>query len=159
MMNMANIRPGGRYLVVDDASGLVVSAILERMGGTKSSIVAYVVSYHFTTGEGRLLTICDVDSPPAYPVMTQMNFKRDVFASTLFSLNWATSQEDYTPGKLDQQVSSPYLPRYCAVMAPTEPSDGQFHSERQKSRLNKRKAVSDSLTNTREELFAGEFDR
>jgi tRNA (adenine-N(1)-)-methyltransferase non-catalytic subunit len=44
-------------------------------------------------------------------------------------------------------------------MAPTEPPDGQFHSERQKSRLNKRKAVSDSLRNTREELFAGEFDR
>jgi tRNA (adenine-N(1)-)-methyltransferase non-catalytic subunit len=33
MMNLANIRPGGRYLAVDDASGVVVSAILERMGG------------------------------------------------------------------------------------------------------------------------------
>lgn len=44
-------------------------------------------------------------------------------------------------------------------MAPTEPHDGQIHSERQKSRLNKRKAVSDSLTSTREELFAGEWDR
>jgi tRNA (adenine58-N1)-methyltransferase non-catalytic subunit len=33
MMNMANIKPGGRYLVVDDASGIVVSAALERMGG------------------------------------------------------------------------------------------------------------------------------
>jgi len=43
-------------------------------------------------------------------------------------------------------------------MAPTEPSGGQYHSERQKSRLNKRKAESDSLTSTREELFAGEFD-
>ncbi|KIM88856.1 hypothetical protein PILCRDRAFT_813845 [Piloderma croceum F 1598] len=124
MMNIANIRPGGRYLAVDDASGMVVSAILERMGG-----------------EGRLLTICDVDSPPAYPVMTNMNFKKHIFASALSSLNWATVQEDYTP-----------------VMAPTEPSDGQFHSDRQKSRLNKRKAVSESLTNTREELFAGEFD-
>jgi tRNA (adenine58-N1)-methyltransferase non-catalytic subunit len=33
LLNLANIRPGGRYLAVDDASGLVVSAILERMGG------------------------------------------------------------------------------------------------------------------------------
>jgi len=56
-------------------------------------------------------------------------------------LNWANTQEDYTP-----------------VMPPTAPPDGQFHSERQKSRLNKRKAVSDSLASTREELFAGEFD-
>lgn len=34
ILNLANIRPGGRYLAVDDASGLVVSGILERMGGT-----------------------------------------------------------------------------------------------------------------------------
>lgn len=37
MVNMANIRPGGRYLAVDDASGMVVSAILERLGGKLSS--------------------------------------------------------------------------------------------------------------------------
>ena len=34
MLNLANIRPGGRYIAVDDASGLVVAGILERMGGT-----------------------------------------------------------------------------------------------------------------------------
>lgn len=33
MMNLANIRPGGKYLVVDDASGLIVSSMLARMGG------------------------------------------------------------------------------------------------------------------------------
>jgi tRNA (adenine-N(1)-)-methyltransferase non-catalytic subunit len=33
ILNMANIRPGGRYLAVDDASGLIVSGMLERMGG------------------------------------------------------------------------------------------------------------------------------
>jgi tRNA (adenine58-N1)-methyltransferase non-catalytic subunit len=33
IMNLANVRPGGRYIVVDEASGLLVSAILERMGG------------------------------------------------------------------------------------------------------------------------------
>lgn len=35
MLAMANVLPGGRYLAVDDASGLVAAAILERMGGTK----------------------------------------------------------------------------------------------------------------------------
>ncbi|KAF7972594.1 hypothetical protein HWV62_17398 [Athelia sp. TMB] len=124
MLNLANIRPGGRYIAVDDASGMVVSGILERMGG-----------------QGRLITICDVDSPPAYPVMTQMNFKKEAFASVLSSLNWATAQEDYTP-----------------VLPPSEPPDGKLHSERQKSRLNKRKAVSNSINGTREELFNGEFD-
>ncbi|KZP25277.1 Gcd10p-domain-containing protein, partial [Athelia psychrophila] len=124
MLNMANIRPGGRYIAVDDASGMVVSGILERLGG-----------------DGRLITICDVDSPPAYPVMTQMNFKKESFTAILSSLNWATVQEDYTP-----------------ILPPVEPSDGKFHSERQKTRLNKRKALTNNINGTREELFNGEFD-
>ena len=33
VLNLANIQPGGRYVVVDDASGIIVSGILERMGG------------------------------------------------------------------------------------------------------------------------------
>ena len=33
MMNFGNVRPGGRYIVVDEASGVVVSALLERLGG------------------------------------------------------------------------------------------------------------------------------
>lgn len=36
---MANIRPGGRYLAVDDASGMVVSAIMERMGGKQENLL------------------------------------------------------------------------------------------------------------------------
>ncbi|KAF9469832.1 Gcd10p family-domain-containing protein [Collybia nuda] len=124
MLNLANIRPGGRYIAVDDASGLVVSGILERMGG-----------------EGRLITICDTDSPPAYPVMANMNFKPHVTSGVLVSLNWATAEEDYTP-----------------IIPPSDVPQDQIRSERQKSRLNKRKAVTNLLTITREELFGGEFD-
>ncbi|KAG6907270.1 hypothetical protein DXG01_009644 [Tephrocybe rancida] len=82
LLNLANIRPGGRYLAVDDASGIIVAGILERMGG-----------------QGRLLTICDTDSPPAYPVVASMNFKPHIASGVLVSLNWATSEEDYTPSK------------------------------------------------------------
>ncbi|KAG5638385.1 hypothetical protein H0H81_000281 [Sphagnurus paluster] len=124
MLNLANIRPGGRYIAVDDASGLVIAGILERMGG-----------------EGRLLTICDTDSPPAYPVVANMNFKPHVTSNVLVSLNWATSEEEYTP-----------------IIPPSDIPKEQIRSERQKSRLNKRKAVTDLLANTREELFNGEFD-
>ena len=52
-------------------------------------------TYH--SGNGRLITICDVDSPPAYPVMTQMNFPKELTADVLSSLNWATADEAYTP--------------------------------------------------------------
>ncbi|KDR85722.1 hypothetical protein GALMADRAFT_1325199 [Galerina marginata CBS 339.88] len=123
MLNMANIRPGGRHLAVDDASGLLVAGILERMGG-----------------QGKLITICHTDSPPAYPIVGQMNFDPSII-DVLISLNWATAEEDYVP-----------------ILPPSEAPDGQVKSDRQKDRLNKRKAISDLLLNTREELFSGEFE-
>ncbi|TFK41846.1 Gcd10p family-domain-containing protein [Crucibulum laeve] len=123
MLNLANIRPGGRYLVVDDASGMVVSGILERMGG-----------------EGRVLSICDTDSPPAYPVISHMNFNSSI-TDILVSLNWATAEEDYMP-----------------IIPPSDIPADQVKSERQKSRLNKRRAVTELLRSTREDLFSGEFN-
>ncbi|KAG0700659.1 Gcd10p-domain-containing protein [Suillus ampliporus] len=125
ILNMANVRPGGRYIAVDEASGLLVSAILERLGG-----------------EGRLISICDVDSPPAYPVMTLMNFRKEVVTKIHSSLNWATAQEDYTPvAAVAQQLSSEV-----------------GKSDRHRVRLDKRKIAADTLLNAREELFAGEYD-
>ncbi|KAI0001883.1 Gcd10p-domain-containing protein [Russula vinacea] len=124
MMNLGNVRPGGRYIAVDEASGMVVSALLERLGGN-----------------GRLITICDVDSPPAYPVMTQMNFPKKLTADVLSSLNWATADETYTP-----------------LVLSAEPALGSYGSEKYKARLSKRKTASDALFNIREELFSGEFE-
>ncbi|KAL4253561.1 tRNA (adenine(58)-N(1))-methyltransferase non-catalytic subunit TRM6 [Abortiporus biennis] len=123
ILNLASIRPGGRYLAVDDASGIVVAGILERLGG-----------------RGRLITICDVESPPAYPCVTHMNFKKETTA-LLSSLNWATADEEYTP-----------------IVPPSEPASGKYRSDAQKSRMNKRKMLNTALNKTREELFAGEFD-
>ncbi|KAI0033977.1 Gcd10p-domain-containing protein [Vararia minispora EC-137] len=124
MINLANIRPGGRYLAVDDVSGLLVSAILDRLGG-----------------DGRLLTICDVDSPPAYPVMTQMNFPQHIVVPILASLNWATAEEDYTPVAL--------LP---------DPAQESIKSDKHRVRMNKRKATSNLLASARQELFVGGFE-
>lgn len=98
MMNFAGIRPGGRYLVIDEASGLLVTAVLERLGGMHIART----SCHYAnllSGEGRILTICDVESPPAYPIMTHMNFDEDIVNETLLSLNWATADEEYTPSE------------------------------------------------------------
>jgi len=123
MMNLGNIRPGGRYIVVDEASGIVVSALLERLGGN-----------------GRLMAICDVDSPPAYPVMTQMNFSKEL-TDVLSSLNWATADEAHTP-----------------LVLSAEPASGSYGSEKHKTRLLKRKTTSDALFCVREELFSGDFE-
>ena len=45
------------------------------------------------------------------------------------------------------------------VLPPSELPEEQIKSDRQKTRLGKRKAISDLLNSTREELFSGEFDR
>lgn len=41
IMSFANIKPGGNYLVVDDVSGVLVAAMLERMGGEGVIVVAH----------------------------------------------------------------------------------------------------------------------
>ena len=33
MMVLANVQPGGRYIVIDDVAGLLISAILDKLGG------------------------------------------------------------------------------------------------------------------------------
>jgi tRNA (adenine58-N1)-methyltransferase non-catalytic subunit len=33
MLNLANIRPNGKYVVVDDASGLIVAAVMAKLAG------------------------------------------------------------------------------------------------------------------------------
>ena len=81
ILNLASIRPGGKYLAVDDASGIVVAGILQRLGGS-----------------GRLITICDIETPPAYPCMVHLNFEKE-YTSIMSSLNWATADEEYTPSQ------------------------------------------------------------
>ncbi|CAN6640693.1 tRNA (adenine(58)-N(1))-methyltransferase non-catalytic subunit TRM6 [Trichomonascus vanleenenianus] len=41
MLNMANIQPGGTYLVVDDVCGVLVAALMERMGGEGTILLAH----------------------------------------------------------------------------------------------------------------------
>ena len=36
MLNLAGVRPGGRFIVVDEASGLLVTAVLERVGSERA---------------------------------------------------------------------------------------------------------------------------
>lgn len=78
LLNVSNIRPGGRYLVVDDTGGLVTAAIADRMGC-----------------EGRILLFTDADSPPAWGVLNVMNFgEREL--SFIKWLNWMEADEEYS---------------------------------------------------------------
>lgn len=74
---MANIRPGGRYLVVDDTGGLITAAVLERMGS-----------------EGSILLFNESDSPPAWGILQTMNFS-DRELEPIKWLNWLEAEEGY----------------------------------------------------------------
>ncbi|CAE6535660.1 unnamed protein product [Rhizoctonia solani] len=81
LLNSANVRPGARILVADDVSGLLVAAVLERLGGS-----------------GRCLAITDVDGPSAFPIVPHMNFEPEVKSSAILrTLNWAAADEEHTP--------------------------------------------------------------
>ncbi len=91
--------------------------------------------------------------------MAQMNFDPKTVSSVLSSLNWATAQEDYTPGTGGSNISAEMsIHIFFLVLPPSDVPAEEIKSERQKARLKKRKLVIDALASTREELFAGEFD-
>lgn len=78
MLVQSNIRPGGRYLVIDETGGLVPAAIIERMGA-----------------EGQLLLLTELDGPPAFGILNTMNFGEREMACVKW-LNWMEAEEDYT---------------------------------------------------------------
>ncbi|KEP53186.1 eukaryotic translation initiation factor 3 62 kDa subunit [Rhizoctonia solani 123E] len=91
LLNSANVRPGARVLVADDVSGLLVAAVLERLGGS-----------------GRCLAITDVDGPSAFPIIPHMNFEPEVKSSAILrTLNWAAVDEEYIPLGAAQVVEEP----------------------------------------------------
>lgn len=51
--------------------------------------------------KGRIISVCDVESPPAYPIIAHMNFHEGYVKQVLVSLNWATSEEDYDPSQFN----------------------------------------------------------
>jgi tRNA (adenine-N(1)-)-methyltransferase non-catalytic subunit len=88
-----------------------------------------------------------------------MNFRSEIVSQVLSTLNWATAAEGYKPGEnLLYTLPSLSLLIFLLAMAPPDVPVDQARSDRHRTRLNKRKEASDMLTNTREELFAGEFD-
>ena len=82
LLVLSNACPGGRYLVVDDTGGLVTAALLDRMGC-----------------DGRILTFTESDSPPAWGVLSVMNYgEREL--SCVKWLNWLEMDEAYERRKM-----------------------------------------------------------
>ena len=134
LLNLASIRPGGRYLVVDDTSGLVIAAILERMGG-----------------QGRIMVLSENESPPAWPILESMNFGKDIVEKCVSVLNWAQAEEDYVPVEMVQPEREDLV-------------DGQDDAktlkarQKEQAKQRKRDAVVGELNDLRDELHRGNWD-
>ncbi|KAG8778613.1 tRNA (adenine(58)-N(1))-methyltransferase non-catalytic subunit trm6 [Serendipita sp. 397] len=120
--NLANLRPGGRFLVVDTTGGLLVATTLERLGGS-----------------GTVLYLSETDTPPEFPIVDLLNLKEK--AETLKHLDWAAADEEHVP-----------------IRAPIEPPTGEYKSEGQRERYEKRRQALEAQAQLREDLFAGEWD-
>ncbi|KAB5591871.1 TRNA (adenine(58)-N(1))-methyltransferase non-catalytic subunit TRM6 [Ceratobasidium theobromae] len=108
LLNSANIRPGARVLVADDVSGLLVAAVLERLGG-----------------QGRCIAVTDVDGPSAFPIVPHMNFESGIRSSTILStINWAAADEEYTPLAATRTAEEP----------PEEPQTNKEKAKQRKRR-------------------------
>ncbi|KAM0754737.1 Gcd10p-domain-containing protein [Meredithblackwellia eburnea MCA 4105] len=86
LLSYANVRPGGRLLVVEDLHGMVVAGAVERMGG-----------------EGRIMIINDSDSPPDVHILESFNFSAEQ-TSNIASLHWAATEEDWAPPDLPLEL-------------------------------------------------------
>ena len=132
-MSLANVRPGSRLLVVDDVHGLVVGACLERMGG-----------------QGRVLVVSDIDSPPDLHVTEAFNFNPKAMVP-LASLNWAATVPGWIPSDLPLEVEVG-----GGGGAAEAPSKNKL--QREAAKLRKRKAALDKANADREDFFRGQYD-
>ncbi len=150
ILSHAFIRPGGRYLVVEDTSGLLVASILERMGG-----------------HGSILVLTDNDSPPGWPVLEGMNFDKDMLERSVKYLNWYQAEESYRhvvkenlPRAEIEEVWIPQVDnpaeRTAAQQALMTARSKAMHKERMKER--KRILQEAVLDETRDELHRGNWD-
>lgn len=131
MMSLANVRPGSRLLLVEDVHGLVAGACLERMGG-----------------EGRLMVISDIDSPPDLHLVESFNFNSEALAPVA-SLNWAATQPQWTPTELPLEVPKP---------EPGASASAKSKIQREAAKIKKRRAALSKAAADRGDFFRGQFD-
>lgn len=138
MLSFSNIAPGGRYIVVDGANGLLTAACIERMGG-----------------QGRLLAIHDNEAQPEFEVLHSMNLPSRTITDVLRVLHWAQVDPSFEhaplepiPDKLDEETSKQTPQGIKAYKS----------NERLRHKLLKRHAIQRDIEALRADMFAGDWD-
>ncbi|KAF9515041.1 hypothetical protein BS47DRAFT_1372154 [Hydnum rufescens UP504] len=136
ILSYGNVQSSSRVLVVDDSGGLIIAAVLERLGG-----------------KGRVVAISDCAQAPAYPCVSAMNFSPKLLEPLVTSLNWAQIEEDWEPGKAPN-----FLHDYSETPQITTSVDSnplQRKLDRESQRVSRRRQMYLVLQAAREELFSG----
>ncbi|KAH7096858.1 Gcd10p-domain-containing protein [Auriculariales sp. MPI-PUGE-AT-0066] len=154
MLVIANVRPNARILVVDDVSGLLVAAVLERTGGM-----------------GKVLSINDVESVPSYSALPFFNYDPVIVANTHATLNWAMTDLDFEPFNPLQSSSSALANGSAASASATstaaqaaaadsvsETAASPQHFDRHRSRRTKQETAIKAAEEVRRDFFAGDWD-
>lgn len=94
------------------------------------------------TGQGRILVINGVDSPPDLHLLESFNFN-PAELEPITSMHFAATEESWTPPALPLEL---------------EDVPGKQRNTRDIVKIKKRKAVYDKAQATRDEFFAGGFD-
>ena len=143
MMAHANVRPGGKLMIIEDVHGLVVSAAVERMGGQHAFLSRVVCADEtIATGKGQILIINDADSPPDLHMMDNFNFTASQ-TSPITSIHWAATQASYVP---------PVLPLEIAENTP------KSKNVREQAKVKRRKELFEKSQQAREDYLNGGFD-
>ncbi|KAG5368421.1 tRNA (adenine(58)-N(1))-methyltransferase non-catalytic subunit TRM6 [Yarrowia sp. C11] len=92
LLSMANVRPGGKYLVVDETTGVVTAALMERMAG-----------------EG-LIVVAHENEHPNLDALKYLSMPTELQERMIKSINWLQffepESEEEVPEKSAEQIAS-----------------------------------------------------
>lgn len=94
LLSFADVRAGGKYVIVDGVGGLLTGAVLERMGGC-----------------GSVHLIHDADSPPALELMPMLCLTPYHTHGVLRTMHWAATESRWLLRTLPDLRSFPHVGR------------------------------------------------
>ncbi|PLW56532.1 hypothetical protein PCANC_01524 [Puccinia coronata f. sp. avenae] len=155
MLSLSNVRPGWKGIVIDDIGGLLVAAVLVRLGG-----------------QGRIFVINNADSPPDLHLLELFNMPQGMLAP-MKALNWAQIEAEWTTPEIQEllslhqdsphPVAPPLHPTTTSsdilLDQPVPPSSTRPHKEpNNKSKSRKKFERVQELLAVRQEFLRGEFE-
>lgn len=94
LLSISNVHPNSKMLVVDDTQGLIVSAMLERMGGYGQLVAVHEGDFH------------------NYDILRYMNFSKDIL-DTLYTVPAAFVDPELPNGTLNSFTYISLIRLFC----------------------------------------------